>query len=288
MIGRQVVNKLFNYDLLTPTKEELNLLDFSAVENYFSENKPNKVIHLGGYNGGLLFNKNFPEEIFFRTTTMGLNVIRSSVLHNVEKIVFIVPSCALNPDASEASEDDLYRSQPHPSVECHGLAKRAVEAYGRQSEKQHGIKFITCVANNSFGPKDRFDEGGKVISGMIQKIYEAKINGDEEVVFWGTGKPLREFIYCADIAYIIVQLLNKDIPSPIIATSDYEISIYDLAHKIAKIMCYRGKITFDDSKPDGQMRKKLNSDKMRKYLDVNITPFDEALSETIDWYMNNV
>jgi GDP-L-fucose synthase len=292
MIGKQVVKKLIDERFCIeefPHDDSHDLLDSYSTDKIFIEASPDYVIHLAGKNGGIDMNSKIPAEIFYKTVTMGLNVINASVKAGVKKIIFIVPSCALNPDAVEASENDLYEGRPHISVECHGLAKRAVEAYGRQVEKQYGIKFVTCIANNSFGPFDNFSSGGKVISGMIKKFYEAKKNNEPSLTLWGTGKPLREFIYCKDIAEGLIQVMKiYNIYSPINLTSDYEISIKDLAYKIKDIIGYNGVIIFDTAKQDGQMRKKMNSDKMKKYLDFAITDFDVALKETIDWYISTL
>lgn len=289
MIGTQVVKLLkeegkdvFEF----PHNRNFDLLDYDSTESHFLKYYPDVVIHLAGKNGGLAMNQEMPTTIFYNTVTMGLNVINASVAVGVKKFIFIVPSCALDPNTSEACEDDLYRGLPHPSVECHGGAKRAVETYLRQAEKKFGMKAVTCIANNSFGPLDNFSSGGKVISGMIKKFHDAKMKKEKEVILWGTGQPLREFIYCKDIARGLVDIVDIDnIPSPINLTSDYEISIFDLAYKIKNFVGYDGDIIFDTSKPDGQMRKKMSSVKMKQYLNIEITPFDEALQETINWFI---
>ena len=260
------------------------------AQDLFLNHEPEYVFHLAGYNGGIDFNKRYPADIYFNTVSMGINVLNSAVVFGkkVEKILFIIPSCALEPQNGEQFEEHLYTGQPHPSVECHGLAKRAVEAYGRQIEKQHGIKFVSVICNNSFGPRDHFDEmKGKVISGMITKFVHAKNNNLDKVVCWGTGKPLREFIYCKDVAKGLVEVMkNYDYTEPVNLTSDFEISMYDLAHCIKKAVGYEGEIIFDTTKPDGQMRKKLNSARMHKNINIKFTPFEEAIQETVDWYLS--
>lgn len=290
MIGRQITQVIdeSKYNIFPINKEDLDLLVAEDVKSEFMNIKPDIVLHLATRSGGISENLRIPFDIYNETLRMGINVINASLDVNLEKFVFIVPSCALNPESSELFEKDLYEGKPHPSVECHGMAKRAVECAGRMANKQFGLNFVTCIANNSFGPYDRFSTGGKVISGMIQKFYNAKINNNPYVELLGTGKPLREFIYCKDVAQGLYQVIEStENFSPINLTSDYEISIHDLAYKIKNIINYEGDILFDSSKPDGQMRKKMNSDKMRQYLDINITDFDVALKETIDWYVES-
>jgi nucleoside-diphosphate-sugar epimerase len=295
MIGKQTCNILKDRgaDVFEVYHEDFNLTRRLDAQDLFLDVDCEYVFHLAGYNGGIKFNADYPADIFYNTVSMGMNVLNSVVNfgHKVKKVLFILPSCALCPSDSGVLHDfDLYKGQPHPSVECHGLAKRTVEAYGRQIEKQHGIKFISAIANNSFGPGDHFcEEKGKVISGMIKRFVAAKESGDSEVVCWGTGQPLREFVYCKDVANGLVQLMETyDRTNPVIITSDYEISIKDLAHTIAKAVGYTGDIVFDTTKKDGQMRKKLDSSTTREFLpNLEITKFDKAIKETVEWYLEN-
>lgn len=295
MIGRKTCEVLNDRgaDVFPVYHEDFDLTKRLDAQDLFLDVECDYVFHLAGYNGGIKFNQDYPADIFYKTVSMGLNVLNSVVYfgHNVKKVLFILPSCALCPSDDGVLHDfDLYKGQPHPSVECHGLAKRAVEAYGRQIEKQHGIKFVSAIANNSFGEHDHFcEEKGKVISGMIKRFVNAKRSGDKEVVCWGTGSPLREFVYCGDVANGLVQLMETyDKTNPVVITSDYEISIKELAHTIAKAVGYEGEVVFDTSKKDGQMRKKLSSSTMKEYLpNLKITKFEDAIKKTVDWYMEN-
>lgn len=246
------------------------------------------IIHLAGHNGGLAYNASHPSVIYNKTVQMGLNVINLAVNNNINKIIFIVPSCALEPSENEVDEKALFTGRPHPSVECHGMAKRAVVEAGRQWEKQFGGKFITVICQNSFGPHDNFKESGKVVSGLISKFVNAKEQNLESVSIWGNGSPLREFIYCKDVGKGLVNILeNYNSSEPIILNSGYEISIRDLALKIKEIVGYTGKLTFDTSKPNGQMRKSMSTKRTKELLKLEITDFDVALKETVDWYIES-
>lgn len=261
---------------------------------FWNDGEVNALIHLASKSGGILANAKEPYEIYRQTMLMGINVFDECIYYNtklggkLEKIVFVISSCALCPSDETSYEDDLYQGTPHPSIECHGAAKRGLETLGRQLQKQYGIEFVSCIGQNSFGAFDKFNLGGKVIGGIIQRMFDAKENGDLFFDCYGSGKPLREFLYAPDFAEGVVQVLERysDV-SPINLTSGTEISIGDLAHLIAEIIGYEGNIQFDTSKPDGQMRKRLSKEKMDQYLDVPITNLKEALTETISWYSDN-
>lgn len=292
MIGRATVEELNKKEakVFGSTKDEYNLLRPWSTQDLFLDRPCEYLFMLAGYNGGLAFNKAYPYDICYRTMLMGINTIEAArVYGNVKKILFILPSCALEPQKEESFEEHLYTGPPHQSVECHGYAKRSISILGRQLEKQYGIKFISVICNNSFGPYDHFnEEKGKVISGLIRRFVEAKENNSESISIWGTGNPLREFIYCKDVAKGLVQIMeNYDYSDPINLTSDFEISIRDLAFVIKEAVGYEGDIIFDTEKPDGQMRKKLNSARMSRYVKINFTPFEQAIKETVDWYLEN-
>jgi GDP-L-fucose synthase len=289
MIGKATVEELVkNHYMATHLPRGAFDLTDSYVSGINLSKKVDCIIHLAGHNGGLAYNASHPSVIYNRTVQMGLNVINLAVNNNIAKIIFIVPSCALEPSENEVDENSLFTGRPHPSVECHGMAKRAVVEAGRQWEKQFGGKFITVICQNSFGPYDNFKESGKVVSGLISKFVNAKEHNLESVSIWGNGSPLREFIYCKDVGKGLVNVLEHyDSSEPIILNSGYEISIRDLALKIKEMVGYNGKLTFDTSKPNGQLRKSMSTKKTRELLKLEITDFDVALKETIDWYIES-
>jgi GDP-L-fucose synthase len=289
MIGRSLVDLLNKDELVLPNREEFDYRHLCDTDYIIRENKPEEVYMLAGVNGSISFNSTNKYDIFKDTIQIGLNTIDSCVKYGVKKVLFIVPSCALQPSDEESFEEDLKLGNPHPSVACHGVAKRVVNICGEYAREQHGLNFITVICQNSFGPHDRFDPvRGKVVSNLIKRFVDAKNNNDSEIVIWGSGKVLREFIYCKDVSKSLIQLMSDyNEAEPINLTSNFEISIKELAEKIKDIVGYEGGLVFDTSKPDGQMRKKLNSARMSKYVKIDFTDFDIALKETVDWYLEN-
>jgi len=269
----------------------VDLTKYEACRNWFYHAQPDYVIHLATYSGNVQFNQTYPADTFFNTSQMALNVLRACQEYKVKKVVSVLSSCAIA-DLGDVplKESDLWAGPPNKSIESHGFAKRVLDAYSRQLNKQYGLNAVCCILNNSFGPYDSTDlKKTKVVGALIKKFIEAKRNHRQTVECWGSGKPLREFVYCEDAAEGILQVLERydDPNEPINITSDVEISIKDLTELIADVVGYKGEITWDTSKTDGQMRKKLDSTKMKKYLDFQITPMRDALVATVDWYERN-
>lgn len=292
MIGRALTDLLKDEDLVLPNRKGYDFRYLSDTNYVIGHGRSltqpvEQVYMLAGVNGGISFNSTNKYDIFKDTIQIGLNTIDSCVKYGVEKVLFIVPSCALQPSDEESFEEDLKNGLPHPSVACHGVSKRVVDICGNYAREQHGLNFVTVICQNSFGPWDRFDPvRGKVVSNLIKRFVDAKENNDPEISIWGSGRPMREFIYCKDVAKGLVEVMNNyDYADPINLTSEFEISIADLAGKIKDMVGYEGRLVFDTDKPDGQMRKKLNAARMSKYIKIEFTPFDEALKETIDWYL---
>lgn len=278
------------YDVIPLTKAKCDLTIEHWTRNTIARYEPSYVIHLAGYNGGIEFNRKYPDIIFERTVKMAINLLQSCKDYKVKKVVSVLASCSY-PDSKSTEplkEEDLWNGAPNPSVECHGLAKRVLHAYSLQLRKV-GLPAVCAILNNSFGPHDRFcHERGKVVSALIRRFVEAKLNGLESVSCWGTGAPLREFIYAADAAACLVQVLeNYDEPAPINISSGKEVSIRELTESIVAITGYTGEVVWDTTKADGQMRKALDLTKMNQFVTHEMTDMNTALKKTINWYETN-
>jgi len=295
MIGRQVVSLLREkgYFVDPVPHSECDLTQEGPICERFEMVEPDYVIHLAGYNGGIAWNKKHPERIFRRTVRMGMNVLEAASLHDVKKVISIISSCAY-PDMGEIMmhEFDFWSGESNESVECHGLAKRFLHAYSKQLNKDEAIKgqYICAVVNNSYGPWDSFHPfKTKVVAALIKKFVEAKRDGLNSVECWGTGLPRREFIYCKDVARALVLIMENESEVDLMNVgSGVDYSIKELTDKIAQLVGYEGEITWDSSKPDGQMRKMLNSKYFQKSHgfkpEYNL---EQGLKETIDWYTSN-
>lgn len=307
MIGRQVIKKLNERGaahVLSPTHNEVDLLNLFELEGYFYDlrvcgqhHKIDYIVHLATYSGNIQFNKNFPADIYFRTSQMALNILDFAHREEVEKVVSVLPSCAYSAfDKDGHTKEVLFEKEfddghSHPSVDCHGHAKRVLFDLSRMMHKQHGHNYVCCVLNNSMGEFDSFDiDKTKVIGGMIKKFVEAKRANFPYVECWGTGAPRREFIHCEDAAEGIIRTLEMyDDPQEVINIGGVaEISIKALAELIASLCNYQGKIVWLTDKGDGQMRKRLNN---RKMLDIlkwqPQISLEEGIVRAIRYYEDN-
>ena len=290
MIGRQVVNQLKgkSYDVVG---ERVDLTSSIECDSLFEKYSPEYVIHCAGYNGGIEFNREHPSEIFYKTAMMALNVLNACEFYGVTKVVSILPSCSYPAKDGLLNELEFGCGNSHPTVECHGHAKRILFDYGKQIFKQTNGKTtpVCVVSNNSFGPYDSYDiNKTKFVGGAIKKLAIAEKFNHKEVVFWGDGSPLREFVYCKDVANGIVQTLEKyNNPFDVINIGGVEVSIKYMVTMIAAKIGYSGEIIWNTSRPNGQMRKALDKQKMNEILDIQFTPLNKALDETIDWFYEN-
>lgn len=295
MIGKSVIEYLRNQNVtVVPLfHETVDLLEREELESFMLDfNSISGVIHLAGYNGGIEWNRLYPADIFYKTAMMALNVLNVSQRFGVKKVMSVMASCSY-PDLGNTvlSEEQLWDGPCNPSVECHGLSKRILDAYGRQINKQYEMKCINAIMTNSYGPCDSYHpQKTKVVGAMIKKFVEAKEQGLQSLEFWGTGKPLRELIYCKDAGKVISELFfTYEDSEPINIGSDQETSIKSLAQIIADEVGYKGEIIWDTSKKDGQMRKKLDTTKMKNVLpDFRPTSIKDGIKETVEWYNQEV
>lgn len=293
MIGRHIMARpeLIHYNVVGVKKCDYDLTDQNQTNIMFMHHRPNYVVHLAGYNGGIEFNRRFGDIIYERTVRMAINVLSCARDYGVTKCLSVLASCSYPNSASDVPmvETDLWNGAPNPSVECHGSAKRVLDVYSRLLCATGKTIANTAIMNNSFGPYDRFDPlRGKVVSALIRRFVEATETNAEKVICWGTGAPLREFIYANDAAGYLIQIMeNFHDWDTINVSSGSEISIKELTELIVEITGYKGKVEWDTSKPDGQMRKALDLTKMKQYVNISVTDMRLALTETINWYKKN-
>ncbi|KAK8807202.1 hypothetical protein WA158_003961 [Blastocystis sp. Blastoise] len=269
-----------------------DLNDYDACKAIFDKYKPTYVIHLAAKVGGLFNNMDHKVEFYNQNVIMNMNVLEQCRLHHVKKLVSCLSTCIF-PDKTTypITEDMIHNGPPHFSNEGYAYAKRMIEVLNRLYHEEYGCQFTAVVPTNIYGPHDNFDiVGGHVIPGLIHKCYLAKKN-NEDFVVWGSGKPLRQFIYSVDLGELFVWVLRdyQEI-APIILSVDEkdEYSIEQVARAVAKAFDYEDRVVFDHSKADGQYKKTASNDKLRKYLpDYKFTPIEQGIKETVDWLNAN-
>ncbi|KAJ8605307.1 hypothetical protein CTAYLR_002331 [Chrysophaeum taylorii] len=269
-----------------------DLRDRRATQAIFEKHKPTHVIHLAAMVGGLYANMAKKVEFYRENMLINDNVMECCRVFGVSKLVSCLSTCIF-PDKTTYPIDEsmIHTGPPHPSNEGYAYAKRMVDVLNRCYADEYGCKFTSVIPTNIFGEHDNFSiQGGHVVPGLIHKCYLAKRDGTDFTV-WGSGTPLRQFIYSLDLAKLTVWVLNEyDSTDPIILSVDEaaEVSIKDVALMIAEAMDFKGKIVFDTSKADGQYKKTASIDKLRTFLpDFRFTPMKTAIKSSVDWFVAN-
>lgn len=278
-------------DIFVPTIEEYNLVDPADIQRMLDDSRPDIIIHLAANVGGIGANREHPAEFFYDNLMMGVQLMHESWKRGVEKFVAIGTVCAY-PKFTPVpfNEDDLWNGYPEETNAPYGLAKKMLLVQSQAYRQQYGFDSIYLLPVNLYGPGDNFNlRTSHVIPALIRKCVEAEERGDAEVVVWGDGSPTREFLYAADAAEGIVLAAERYNESdPVNLGSGHEISIKDLVELIARETGFKGKITWDTTKPNGQPRRALDVSRARERFGFNApTPFDEGIRETIAWFREN-
>ncbi len=247
------------------------------------------VIHLAANVGGIGYNKQNPGTLFYDNASMGIHLMEAAKEKKVEKLVCLGTVCAYPKFASiPFKEEDLWIGYPEETNAPYGIAKKMLLVQSQAYRQQYGFNSIYLLPVNLYGPRDNFDlESSHVIPALIKKMMEAE-KKKQNVTLWGTGEPTREFLYVEDAAKaIILAAENFDKSEPVNVGSGHEIKIKDLASLIAELTGFSGEIKWDISQPDGQPRRKLNTDKAKKYFGFTAeTNLKDGLKKTIVWYKN--
>ena len=284
------LNKNNYNNIITKTRAELELTSENDVNKFFKETLPDIVILSAGKVGGILENRDFPADFMRENLSIQQNIFNASQEHNVKKVIFFGSSCMYPRDTSQPmKEDQLFTGQLEPTSIAYAIAKYAgVQMCHALNRQNNFVSFIPVIPNSVYGPNDNFDlESSHVLSALIRRFDEAKNTNADKVVLWGTGSPKREFIFSDDVVIACIKLLNmnldlEDVPINIGVGSD--ISIKELAEKIAKMLDYSGKIEWDISKPDGTIRKLLDSSKIKSLGWKHKMQLDSGLRHTYKWY----
>lgn len=264
MVGRALVRQLKtqDYQLLTPTHAELDLRDQQRVEQYFQQHQPDYVFHLAAIVGGIHANNTYPGKFIYDNTQMHMNIIHSAHQHKVKKLLFPGSACTYPKLAHHPIKESAFLDG---KIEPTNIAYAAAKINGivmcQAYAREYQFNAIVPMPTNAYGVGDNFDPNAShVIPALMKRFHEAKLNNLDEVVLWGTGTPLREFIYVDDLADALIFLMDQYHSHDIINVSTMqEITIANLAHEIALVTGYKGKISLDTSKPDGAPRKCLDS-----------------------------
>ena len=281
-------------NIITRNRKELELTSKSDTSDFFRKNQPEVVILAAGKVGGIVQNRDFPADFIRENLAIQQNVFNASQEYKVNKVIFFGSSCMYPRDAVQPmSENQLCTGHPEPTSIAYASAKYAgvqmCQAINRQNDL---VTFIPVIPNSAYGPNDNFDLGSShVLSALIRRFHEAKNTSVDKVVLWGTGSPKREFVFSDDIVKACIRLLNSklvDTDLPINIGVGHDISIKELAIKIAKLIGYTGQIIWDSSKPDGAPRKLLDNSRITSLGWQPDVEFAQGLKATYQWYLDNL
>lgn len=268
MVGSAIVRALRRQgfaNLILASRSELDLTDKTQVEAFFTREKPEFVFLAAAKVGGILANNTYPGDFLYDNLMIQNNVIHAAFKHGVEKLLFLGSSCIYPKMAPQPIKEEYLLTGPlEPTNEAYAIAKIAGIKLCQAYYKQHGCRFISAMPTNLYGYGDNYHpENSHVLPALLRRFHEAKIENKQEVAIWGSGKPLREFMFSDDLADACLFLMeNYDDPELINVGTGEEISILELAKLTAEIVGYNGKITFDATKPDGTPRKLMDSSRL--------------------------
>mmetsp|Transcript_15625 Transcript_15625/g.20570 ORF Transcript_15625/g.20570 Transcript_15625/m.20570 type:complete len:321 (+) Transcript_15625:189-1151(+) len=281
-----------NEEWIFLSSKDGNLIEMEATKKIFEKYKPTHVLHLAAFVGGLFRNLKYKVEFYRWNVLMNDNIMECCRLYKVRKLVSCLSTCIF-PDKTTYPIDEtmVHSGPPHTSNEGYAYAKRMIDVMNRCYNDEYGCKFTSVIPTNIYGKNDNFSiEDGHVIPGLVHKCYLAKKN-NTDFTLWGTGKPLRQFIYNVDLGKLMIWALREyDEIDPIILSVDEsaEISIADVAKLIADKMNYEKEIVLDTTKSDGQFKKTACNKKLRKYLpDFKFTSMADGLAETCAYFTEN-
>jgi GDP-L-fucose synthase len=293
LVGSAIERKLLEEgyeNIVTRPHSELNLVRQSDVERFFSEEKPEYVILAAAKVGGIHANSTYPAQFIFENLSIQNNVIHASSVSGVKKLLFLGSACSYPRDCPQPIKEEYLLTGPlEPTNEPYAIAKIAGIKLCQAYNRQYGADFICAVPTNAYGPNDNFDpEDSHVIPALLKKFHDATMAGAAEVTIWGTGAPLREFIYADDLADAIVFLVKNYHGSEIINIgAEGEISIGDIASIIGDVVGFKGQICFDRSKPDGAPQKTLDKTKLFSLGWRPKFPLLRGLEMTYQWFLKS-
>ena len=294
LVGSALVRELEKQgytNIITRTHAELDLISQEAVADFFAAEKPEYVFLAAAKVGGIGANSTYPADFVYENIMIQTNIIHSAYKNNTRKLLFLGSSCIYPKMAEQPiKEESLLTGELEPTNDAYAIAKIAGIKMCQAYNKQYGTNYISVMPTNLYGPNDNFDlEKSHVFPALIRKFHEAKINKEAEVVVWGTGTPIREFLYVDDLAEACIYLMNHYNDDKIVNIgTGVGVTIRELAESIAKVVGYEGKLFFDTSKPDGTPIKINDVSYLNSLGWQAKTDLLSGIEKTYNWYKSKL
>ncbi|GAA68725.1 GDP-L-fucose synthase [Pseudoalteromonas sp. BSi20429] len=302
MVGSAIVRQLkalSDVEVITRSRDELNLLSQADVQTFFSENNIEQVYLAAAKVGGIVANNTYPAEFIYENLTIQNNIIHSAYISGVNDLLFLGSSC-IYPKLAEQPmrEDALLTAILEPTNEPYAIAKIAGIKMCESYNRQYGRNYRSVMPTNLYGGNDNFHpQNSHVIPALIRRFHEAKLAGDSKVVAWGSGKPMREFLHVDDMAAASIHVMNlsndiykantQEMLSHINVGTGVDCTIRELVETVAKITGFLGEIEFDATKPDGAPRKLMDVSRLKSLGWEYTISLENGLKTTYEWFLNN-
>ena len=294
LVGSAIVRSLDRqgyHNVIGRTHKELDLLDQAAVRAFFEQEKPEVVVLAAAKVGGINANNTAPADFAYENMQIQCNVIKCSHDYQVKKLLFLGSTCIYPKMAPQPIPENALLTGPlEETNEAYAIAKIAGLEMCKFFKRQYGDHFISCMPTNLYGPYDNYDlQGSHVLPAMIRKFHEAKVGGADHVELWGTGTPLREFLYVDDMADACVYLLEHyDGEQHVNIGTGKEITIKELAELVQRAVGYEGRIVWNSDMPDGTPRKLTDVTKLHEMGFMHKVELEEGVKKAYDWFKENV
>ena len=303
MVGSALVRRLqaLGYSrIVTAGRDTLNLLDQQAVQAFFQAHKIDQVYLAAAKVGGIQANNTYPADFIYENLMIQANIIQAAHLNDVHKLLFLGSSCIYPKHAEQPMrEEALLTGTLEPTNEPYAIAKIAGIKLCESYNRQHGRDYRSVMPTNLYGPHDNYHpQNSHVIPALLRRFHEAVQRGDDELVIWGTGTPMREFLHVDDMAAASIHVMELDdatyqantqpMLSHINVGTGVDCTIGQLAKTIAEVTGFTGKLTFDTSKPDGAPRKLMDVSRLRSLGWQASISLEDGLKDAYDWYVTNV
>ncbi len=290
LVGRAILRKAPpRTDVWTPSRREVDFKDYEATKKYLKEIRPSVVFVAAAKVGGIGANSRFQKEFLSENLMIQNSILLAAADQHISTLVFLGSSCIYPKLAPQPiSEESLLTGALEPTNEGYAIAKIAGIRLAKAIFEQDGLKFFSLMPTNLYGPNDNFDKySSHVPAALMRRFHEAKINGDPEVIVWGTGTPRREFMHVDDMASACWHMVDQQVGGELINIgTGVDISILEFAMLMAKVVGFKGEVVFDGSKPDGTPRKLLDVSKAHSLGWRHRINLEEGLSQTYAWFVD--
>ena len=302
MVGSAIVRQLINdetIDIITRSRKELNLINQQAVLEFFQTEKIDQVYLAAAKVGGIVANNTYPADFIYENLMVECNIIHSAHLANIQQLLFLGSSCIYPKLAVQPmSESALLTGTLEETNEPYAIAKIAGIKLCESYNRQYSRDYRSVMPTNLYGPFDNFHpDNSHVIPALLRRFHEAKLNNDKEVIAWGSGQPMREFLYVDDMAAASIHVMNLDkviyddntepMLSHINVGTAVDCTIKELVKTVAKVVGFEGNIKFDATKPDGSPRKLMNVDRLKSLGWEYSVSLEDGLAMAYKWFVNN-